>query len=135
MREVKRLTPFSVGPLFSICLPRGAPERFLRFQMDTCVNGACDKLLISRMLTFVDVWSALGRSTVTQLGMTCHHSSAAIAAHTTRHPSQQARNWLQTRVHWLAFERQNSKCAFMHAAQRLLFDESLQGFDAERELA
>ena len=45
--------------------------------MDTCVNGACDKLLISRMLTFVDAWSALGRSTVTQLGMTCHLSSAA----------------------------------------------------------
>jgi hypothetical protein len=30
--------PFSLGPLFSICLRRGAPERFLRFQMDTCVK-------------------------------------------------------------------------------------------------
>jgi hypothetical protein len=86
------------------------------------------------MLTFVDIWSALGRSTVTQLGMTCHPYNRCAAAHSTRHPSQQARNWLQTRVHWLAFERQNSKRAFMHTAQRLPFDEPLQGLDAERKL-
>jgi hypothetical protein len=76
-RAKRVLKPFSLGPLFSICLRGGAPERFLRFQMDTCVNGACAKLLISRMLTSVDIWSALGRSTVTQLGMTCHNSSGA----------------------------------------------------------
>ena len=67
--------------------------------------------------------------------MTCHRSSAATAAYTTRHPWYKARNWLQTRVYRLAFERQNSKRTFMHAAQRLPFDEPLQRFDAERELA
>jgi hypothetical protein len=134
-RAKRVLKPFSLGPLFSICLRRGAQEPFLRFQMDTCVNGACAKLLISRMLTFADIWSALGRSPVTRLGMTCQRSSAAQAARTTRHPRHQARSWLQTRVHRLAFERQNRKRAFMHTAERLPFDESLQGFDAERELA
>src|SRR5581483_2402114 len=67
--------------------------------------------------------------------MTCHRSSAATAAHRTRHPWQEAQSWLQTRVYRLAFERQNSKRTFMHAAQRLPFDKPLQGFDAERELA
>lgn len=42
-----------------------------RFQTDTHVNGGCANLLISRMLTFVYMWSALGRSALTQLGMTC----------------------------------------------------------------
>lgn len=37
----------------------------------------------------------------------------------------------QTQVHSLAFECQNSKRAFVHAAQRLVLDELLQGFDAE----
>jgi len=74
-RAKRVLKPLSLGPLFSICLRRGAPEPFLRFQMDTCENGACAKLLISRMLTFVDIWSALGRSTVTQLGMTCRSAN------------------------------------------------------------
>ena len=79
-RAKRVLKPFSLGPLFSTCLRRGAQEPFLRFQMDTCVNGACAKLLISRMLTFVDIRSALRRSTVTQLGMTCQPESAAQAA-------------------------------------------------------
>jgi hypothetical protein len=67
-RAKRVLKPFSLGPLSSMCLRRGAPERLLRFQTDTCVNGACAKLLISHMLTFVDIWSALERSQLPNWG-------------------------------------------------------------------
>src|SRR5437660_953904 len=42
---------------------------------------------------------------------------------------------LQPRVHWLAFQSENTDHALMHPPQRLLPREPLQAFHAQRELA
>ena len=42
---------------------------------------------------------------------------------------------LEPRIDRLAFEGQDAEDAFVNAAKRLAGDESLESFDAERELA
>jgi hypothetical protein len=86
----------------------------------------------------VDVCRRLERSGALHSYPTGDDVSPFIRCDSSAHDAaslDQARRWLQTRVHRLAFERQNGKRAFMHTAQRLPFNEPLQGFDAERELA
>lgn len=42
---------------------------------------------------------------------------------------------LQSRIYWLAFEGKYAKHAFVHASQRFIPHETLEGLDAERELS